>query len=134
LALKGSSTETAASPLEPLIAKMVPGGVFYMGKVLVLELFWFARSPNFVTLKKKWVSVRMCERGWLGIFLKRKKFSRRFLQGPKNSPTVQTIYPMIPGGIPTCFMTGHRSKNTRKKKICEKFYFFFLIFEKFIVA
>jgi hypothetical protein len=26
---------------------MVPGGVLYMGKVLVLELFWFARSPNF---------------------------------------------------------------------------------------
>jgi hypothetical protein len=53
LALKGCSTETAASPLEPLIAKMVPGGVFYMGKVLVLELFWFARSSKFRDFEEK---------------------------------------------------------------------------------
>jgi hypothetical protein len=32
---------------------MVSGGVLYMGKVLVLELFWFARSPNFCDLEEK---------------------------------------------------------------------------------
>jgi hypothetical protein len=63
--------------------------------------------------------------GLVGDFSEAKKFSRRFLHNPIISPTVQTIYPMISGGRPTCFTTGHRSKNTRKKKICEKFYLFF---------
>jgi hypothetical protein len=73
LALKGSSTETAASPLEPLIGKMVPGGVLYMGKVLVLELFWFARSSKFPDFEEKMGLGVYVRKGLVGDFSEAKK-------------------------------------------------------------
>jgi hypothetical protein len=55
---------------------MVPGGVLYRGKLLALELLWFARSPKFPDFEGKMGLGTYVRTGLVGDFSEAKKIFR----------------------------------------------------------